>query len=440
MMEPLERESNRSGARTPGRFGSGSDPAGRERRTAGDPLEAGSEWRPSSSWVISSALTAHERPRRAALGGLLKVSVAVVSTLIGALIAEGALRIFWAGYYMRAPRGHLEFHPTRGFANKPSVRVEYGKPEYRIMLGHNALGFRGREVSRSKAPEKVRIFALGDSMTYGLGVEDDETYSAILEKLDPRLEVINAGVAGYSPAEELLLLRERGLDLAPDIVTVMFIWNDLRDAYKESYTRVRLEEGALRFDPPKDGSLEHPILKPKRIRHPLLSRSYLYRFVSDRLKGLRYRLRPAQIQPLLPPEEIEPAWELVLALFREIATLANEDGARFLLIVAPDQVQVEPDVLVLGVDPTVFGMQKRIRTFGAAEGIAVLDLEPGFRDAYDRDGVRLHYRYDRHWTPAGHRAAAKLILEELERRGFVERAAARAEPGEAPRMPRSGEG
>src|SRR5262249_16763091 len=51
---------------------------------------------------------------------------------------------------------------------------------------------------------------LGDSITFGYGVRDGETFSAVLEALDPRLEVVDLGVQGYGTDQELLkLVRER---------------------------------------------------------------------------------------------------------------------------------------------------------------------------------------------------------------------------------------
>ena len=48
-------------------------------------------------------------------------------------------------------------------------------------LSTNGHGFRGREVAHAKPPGVVRIVGLGDSVMFGQGVADDETYLAILE-------------------------------------------------------------------------------------------------------------------------------------------------------------------------------------------------------------------------------------------------------------------
>jgi lysophospholipase L1-like esterase len=367
---------------------------------------------------------------RSVLVQLLLVSVSISLT---AALLEGILRLAWDDYYLRAPRGNVEFHPVRGWTNTPGVRVEFGKPEYRVMLAHNSLGFRGPEISAAKPRGRVRILALGDSMTYGLGAENDETFSAVLEQLDPTLEVINGGVPAYSPAEELLLLKEWGPALSLDIVLVGFLWNDLRGVYRDGYARFTLEGGELQLQVPPDGSPEHPILKKKRVRHPRLSRSYLYRFVSDRIKILRYSLErafgvPGADSPFLQDEEVEPAWNLVFALLREMERVAAKQGAQLIVMVIPDQVEVEPDIPIVGLDPMVYTVQERLLTFGRAEGIPVIDLLPGLRAAHEREGTPFYFRFDRHLNPAGHRAIAEILLDALQGAGYREAALRNAAP------------
>jgi lysophospholipase L1-like esterase len=344
--------------------------------------------------------------------------VLLVSLLVVFAFLEGGLRLFWDDYYMRAPRGNVEFHPTRGWANKPGARVQYGKPEYSVIVSHNSRGFRGPEIAERKSADRLRVLTLGDSMAYGFGVEDDETFSAVLDRLDPRLEVINGGVAGYSAAEELLLLREEGPALSPDLVLVAFLWNDLEGAYRDTYGRFTVEDGGVRFEVPPEGSPDHPALKKKRVRHPWLSRSYLYRFVSDRLKILRYTIKSAAgVSPEvlgLPPAQIEPAWALTFALLGEIASTAATQGAETLLVILPDQIQVEPDAPPIAIDPNLYAVQDRLAEFGRQSGIAVLDLTPRLREAWERGQRPLYFRFDRHFTPLGHRVAAETILEWLE--------------------------
>jgi lysophospholipase L1-like esterase len=92
---------------------------------------------------------------------------------------------------------------------------------YRI----NSMGLRGDEIARPKT--KKRILLLGNSCTFGWGVTDEQTYGRQLEMfLQNEYEVVNAGIPGYSSLQGKRFLELELLDLQPDIVTIMFAWND----------------------------------------------------------------------------------------------------------------------------------------------------------------------------------------------------------------------
>ncbi len=77
-----------------------------------------------------------------------------------------------------------------------------------------------------------RILCLGDSLTFGAGVQPDETLPAQLELILNRaswasiVEVINEGVSGYSLHDDWQRFLERGVGLAPDLVVVVLCDND----------------------------------------------------------------------------------------------------------------------------------------------------------------------------------------------------------------------
>jgi lysophospholipase L1-like esterase len=85
---------------------------------------------------------------------------------------------------------------------------------------------------------RFRVLALGDSCTFGLGVEDDATWPAQLERalrtqgIDA--EVVNAGVPGYSAFQGMRFLETRGLSLEPDVVVVTFGFNDADEGMPQS--------------------------------------------------------------------------------------------------------------------------------------------------------------------------------------------------------------
>jgi len=99
---------------------------------------------------------------------------------------------------------------------------------YRI----NSLGFRGDDINERKPDGAQRILCLGDSTTYGVMVEGHRIYPAVLrrrlsEMLAPRrVEVVNAGVPGYSSLQIELILSERCFTLEPDLITMCVGLND----------------------------------------------------------------------------------------------------------------------------------------------------------------------------------------------------------------------
>jgi lysophospholipase L1-like esterase len=98
---------------------------------------------------------------------------------------------------------------------------------------HNALGFRGAEITQPKPELEFRIVCLGGSTTYTLAVKDDQrTYPALLQtELQQRgyshVTVVNAGVPGYSSWETLVNFQFRILDLSPDLIIVYHGVNDI---------------------------------------------------------------------------------------------------------------------------------------------------------------------------------------------------------------------
>jgi lysophospholipase L1-like esterase len=89
----------------------------------------------------------------------------------------------------------------------------------------------------------VRVVAVGDSITFGWELSEDEaTYPGKLQALMDRREgsgrtvrVINAGVPRYTSEQVLRLLRERVLDLQPDLVVLCVGWNDLAFSYQRDW-------------------------------------------------------------------------------------------------------------------------------------------------------------------------------------------------------------
>ena len=120
-------------------------------------------------------------------------------------------------------RRHLEqdamlYHPELGW-----VRGDLPNPG----LGINADGFRHPDVLRDKPAGTWRAFALGDSQTYGAGVAAPQAYPSQAEAMlreraqaDLAVELINAGISGYTSLQALRLVRTKLLEWQPDAIVI----------------------------------------------------------------------------------------------------------------------------------------------------------------------------------------------------------------------------
>src|SRR5712691_154086 len=110
-----------------------------------------------------------------------------------------------------------------------NVTRHFQTPEFSFTTTTNTLGFRDRDFSPDKNV-KTRIVALGDSFTYGWGVEAEESWPKVLEQrlrssgLD--LEIANLGKPGASPRDYADIAEKSISLLHPDIVIVGVLQGD----------------------------------------------------------------------------------------------------------------------------------------------------------------------------------------------------------------------
>jgi lysophospholipase L1-like esterase len=187
--------------------------------------------------------SASARPRR--LGA--HVGLAVVSTLLGLGLLEVGFR---ARAGLAAPAGLAAVRPGRvvrggrarlGDVVRPSAnpRIVYELiPDLDVeilgvRLRTNADGFRGEAVSPSRSRPAVRVVGLGDSVMFGWGVREEDSYlaraAAMLQTSSPGVawEVVNTAVPGYNTVMEVETLETKGLRFDPDLVVLNFVGNDL---------------------------------------------------------------------------------------------------------------------------------------------------------------------------------------------------------------------
>jgi hypothetical protein len=118
--------------------------------------------------------------------------------------------------------GIWQTHPRRGYTHIPSASGKHNTLDFDVAYNIDADGNRA-----AKKPEnpKGHVIFLGGSMTFGHGVEDSQSYPALLQNLYwPKFEVINKGVVGYGTMQSYMtLLEELKSDNPPSVAVYAFI-------------------------------------------------------------------------------------------------------------------------------------------------------------------------------------------------------------------------
>jgi hypothetical protein len=179
-----------------------------------------------------------------------KTSLLATSVVVGLGLLELVLRLFVPSP-AAGSAARFELDPELVYRLRSDNAVTWSTAEFTETSHTNADGLRGAALA-TKRPGERRILALGDSFTFGHGVQDDETYPAVLEAtLRARgrdVRVLNAGVPGYSTDHAYTRFLRDAARLAPDLVLVGIHCSDVSDNWESSLYDV--VDGALvRRDP-----------------------------------------------------------------------------------------------------------------------------------------------------------------------------------------------
>jgi len=225
----------------------------------------------------------------------------VLSTLMALVGLEGALQIRQMLWYRTTAAEQerlaltqtttLRLHrrsqdPVLKYETRPGAVVERDGVLYRI----NAQGLRDDTDVPPKQAGERRLVVLGDSIAFGLGVDQEWTFTHLIEnalhKTRPMTRVLNHSVLGYATDQEVRLFERDGWSLEPDGVVVAFCLNDFDDYSGELPLfdpSTHLAEGGFRrLAPRRLGGVELP--EPL----PLLDRSLFFRKLSERLLRVDY--------------------------------------------------------------------------------------------------------------------------------------------------------
>ena len=326
-------------------------------------------------------------------------SILVVLAILGAEVLARRL----APDYLIKARGLHVFSETYGWAGRPGAVAPMGGG--RVSL--NADGFRGRDLSRPKDGARTRVVLLGDSIAFGYGVSDEETFAHRLDVEDNGLEVLNLGVEGYGPGQELLVLQRHGVRADPDVVVLAVC---LRNDFVDAILPVALYDGVTprpRFKlVGSDLVLDDSPVQRSGAGHALQwlsDQSHLFNRASALMPrgrevedpGWRTRKREAL-------RDGDYAFRLTFALVMEMEKLCRARGIGFL-------VATFPNGLGYGIRPEI---SERFHQSLEAAGVPVLDMGARFR-SLGLKAADLAIDSTGHLGPRGHALTREILEQEL---------------------------
>lgn len=382
---------------------------------------------------------------------LKKLLIVIFITLLFILLAEVLARtLLWEGEETRI-NTEVEFgYSASGLGDlRPNMdRVEQLMHIRPYFLQTNSAGLRNME-EIDENEDVFRVLVIGDSFTYGLYVHNQETYPARLEEylnanLRTEVQVLNAGVPGYTISDELDYLKDKGLALAPDLVVLGIYTNDIFDLYppvRELFGRdvvLQTTQPLMAVDEEpqwvaflRENVALYTLLRNLRQQYQDSQVENAVNRVTPIIEGLEERYRDLTFNNPDSPEYAYE-WAEYARLLEEMARLLEEQDIPFAMILFPDLAQL-PDRGGLSTHP-----QTVLAELAADRDIPFLDMLPVYREYGDIQSLYLmHYNKkaevdpnapdaavapymgDGHPSPHGHLLAARTLADMLIANGLV---------------------
>lgn len=316
----------------------------------------------------------------------------VLSLAATALCAEVALRLFFP--QQEAMRWHLS-SARYGYLMKKSYAQDYKfvSTGFVMKVQTNSYGLRDIEQDLS-VKHRPRIVLLGDSFTFGHGVNYEDAIAARLRehlKLEGLgYDVVSAAVVGWGTEQEARYFKDNAALLAPDVLVVTFCGNDPMDDTRFLHDMKDSERGIFYF-PGKVFLREH--FQLYQFLHAKVARVLYSIVLKHRMskEGLQQRDVDAQSAGVITEQD----WQETLARYREIhAALKAQNPSAVMIVQASNPVNQDH--------------RKHLMTLASEGGIIYNDMADEVGAVPEQKRVMPH---DEHWSPLLHDMYAKALAD-----------------------------
>lgn len=280
----------------------------------------------------------------------------------------------------------------------------------------NHAGMRDKDYSFDKSASVYRIAVVGDSFTFGQGVELGATIPKQMEGLlvlkKVTAEVMNFGVVGYNMWQYNTLLEKKIIPYHPDIVILCLFQDDL-GACSPPYRDPSEWSGANPFDDKgSSGIIAHFALgNLLRNGNALFEYQYRYRRGHSYVKDIEARKRTwgpgnptDRNYRMMTGKAGQETYSEFEAAFARFVSFARDCGAGVLTVMIPDSVQLR--------EPTMQAVNGIVERRCASLGVPFLDVTPVLEADSDPSSLYL-FPLDAHNSPKGLRVISQAIVERL---------------------------
>lgn len=343
----------------------------------------------------------------------LNFLLVLAGLFIGLCFFEVVLRVFSLGRITTEPRFFYSQNSELGWTITQNFKGNFYTSEFNTPVEINSEGLRDFEHSFEKPAGTYRILGLGDSFTFGYGVNFEATYLRLLEEQlnadgKKNFEIIKTGVPGYSLRQEALFFETKAIRYQPDMVTVGFDVNDHVDSLVPYF---QIFDGFM----VRNETIKKPFFRARffltthfRSLHLLFKafqmlEDYFWRGTDE------FHLKDEKLKK----EFKEKALQFVDQKLGEMQRLCKERGIRLVVFYIPHRSQVHPDKFKKQPFAYFFeDLDKRLEQICEKYQIDYINLMPELI-AKAKTGKMLHFNMDGHWNEEGHKTAAAFLYEKL---------------------------
>ncbi len=296
----------------------------------------------------------------------------------------------------------FQFDPQLGWAGIPNLDARFCKVDFDVHVQHDANGYRMKQSRELPFGTPVVAF-LGDSFTWGWGVEDGQVLTDVVQTCaGSTLDVKNFGVNAYGTLQESLLLKKLLSEgLKPSVVVVLFFQNDFSDTVGPDKKRpsvdvkgsnIQILNSPVHDDYMTDGFTRR-VLDSSRLFQTIA-------YVSNLWKEKRNALALASTvyKDEAVSAEAEAGIEYSLG---QLQKSCRDSGARLVVAYIPSIRDIQ------AIQQTTW-VETLLRVCNSNQ-IELLDLTPVFKEASIENPTKLYFPNDQHWNAQGHQVAGEFI-------------------------------